>query len=148
MDYLKFNSYDIADIADDLRRIAGTGERLLDEYRSVCDSLEPQLKSYEGLAQALSVVAGQIAESCSDLRNMYRNLDSVADIYYAAQSKVTDLSEALPESASNTPYQGGRDASVPLVAAAITNTGDMLFEDWLVKLAHRTGEGYEISELR
>lgn len=139
MDYLKFNCYDLATQNIELHRVYINMKNLNDELDSILNSLDPQIKSYEGIQKQIVVTKLDTADIVVRIFTAYNVLDQIIDVYYAAEGRVQQASEELPVGLvkqANTAIFNSSDGTLKISTSSISS-GDLVLEDWLAELIYK-----------
>ncbi|HWQ79793.1 MAG TPA: hypothetical protein VN381_13290 [Anaerovoracaceae bacterium] len=135
MDYLKFNCYDLAEQNAELHGVYSKIEALADELAGIFNSLDPQIKSYEGLQSRFTAMTAENADVVLRILTAYNALDQIIDVYYAAENKVKDTMAELPV---ETYKETGRFAAgAPELRTSSISSGELILEDWLAELLYK-----------
>lgn len=141
MDYLKFNCYDLATQNIELHRVYINMKNLNDELDSILNSLDPQIKSYEGIQKQIVVTKLDTADIVVRILATYNVLDQITDVYYAAEDKVQQASEELPvgfvKQTKMTIFHNSEETLE--ISRSSISSGDLILEDWLAELIYKSG---------
>lgn len=141
MDYLKFNCYDLATQNIELHRVYINMKNLNDELDSILNSLDPQIKSYEGIQKQIVVTKLDTADIAVRILATYNVLEQITDVYYAAEDKVQQASEELPvgfvKQTKMTIFHNSEETLE--ISRSYISSGDLILEDWLAELIYKSG---------
>lgn len=144
MDYLKFNCYDLAAQNSDLYSIYSKMMNLSEELGGILSALAPQIKSYENLQSCFRATAEVTTDISLRVLAAHNALDKIVDLYYVAESKVQEASEALPtEIAPGSSVCRASTGDTTTIAASTINSSDLVLEDWLAELVYRFNDSEE-----
>ncbi|HQK34911.1 MAG TPA: hypothetical protein PK074_09310 [Spirochaetales bacterium] len=125
----------MADQNDKLQGVYSKIEALTDELRSIFASLDPQIKSFEGLQKSFAAVIAENNDVKLRILTAHNTLDQIIDIYYAAESKIKDTVAELPVKLLR---ENGKPASEsPKIHTSSISSGDIILEDWLAELLYK-----------
>ena len=144
MEYLKFNCHDLAEQNIELFNVYSKIQQLSNEFDSIVNSLDPQIKSYADLQKQFITCQSVIADIVTQFSSSYNTLDQIIDLYYLAERKVMQASEDLPVgipfgTSSKNSTRILSHAPMPQVTTASINGSGIILEDWLAELIYRSG---------
>ena len=152
MDYIKFNCKDLEMISSGIGDMVRETQIYSERVNGIIDSLDPQIKKYEGISNQLAGVKSSSADISERIYSASIALGQIAEIYYTAENKVMESIQELPASIpprakSSEVSQGGpanlsrRDGAQqttapPAVATSSISNNNLVVEDWLFELIY------------
>ena len=141
MDYMKFNCYDLAAQNTELHSVRRRMQSLAEELSIVLNSLDPQMKSYEGLYNQIMATGTATDDIAMRLLSANTALDQIIDLYFAAESRVTQSVEGLPVGISSKGNnRSNTNTDIVKVQTSSITSGDLIVEDWLAEMVYKFGK--------
>ena len=142
MEYLKYNCHDLAEQNSELYSIYNKIQQLSNDFDTVFNSLDPQIKSYTDLQKQFTASQTVMADIVARFLSSYNALDQIIDIYYSAERKALQASEDLPVSVASGQSSKSNIRTIPPVPApsattASINRSDLILEEWLAELIYK-----------
>ena len=141
MDYMKWNCFDLAEQQEILEQCEREMQKLYDDLLIISRQLDEEVAESLEIKSSLNVLLSKTEDIVADLRTEYIALDQVVDIYYFAEKKAKEQSEALPTKITTAKYrissaQISEVAWIDNLDVAATVGHSVVVEDWLAELVY------------